>query len=435
MEVLRFLTCGSVDDGKSTLIGRMLYDSKAVQLDLLEATQESSRRKGGEALDLSLLADGLKAERQQGITIDVAYKYFSTAERKYIIADTPGHVQYTRNMVTGASTAQLAILLVDARKGIVEQTRRHAYISALLGLRHIVLAVNKMDMVDYAKGLYDDIHNAFLELLQSLQVKVEDPFVIPLSALLGDNVVHSSDKMPWYQGPSLLSFLDSVDIGHDENLEALRFPVQGVIRPRSKEFPDHRAYSGTLSSGILRAGDSVQLLQSFSTPAEKQESRVLKILLGEKEIQEAFPPMALSLVLEDDMDISRGDLLIGAKSAKEEAPLSAQDCVADLCWMESAPLQTGNKYILQHNHRQLMANVSEIIHCVDIHTLSPQKGNAKPKQLKLNELGRVRLKSQQSLHFDPYKKNRRTGSFILIDPNSYATVGSGMLLDEAAMKL
>ena len=262
MEVLGFLTCGSVDDGKSTLIGRMLYDSKAVQVDLLEAIQESSRRNGNEYLDLSLLTDGLKAEREQGITIDVAYKYFSTARRKYIIADTPGHVQYTRNMVTGASTAQLAVLLVDARKGIVEQTRRHAYISALLGLSYIVLAVNKMDMVNYAEDIYHAIANEFRDLVQGFRFKSKDLSVIPLSALAGDNVVYPSKKMPWYKGPTLLDFLDSVEIEQNENLKAVRFPVQGIIRPRSKKFPDYRAYSGTLSGGILRPGDKVRVLPS-----------------------------------------------------------------------------------------------------------------------------------------------------------------------------
>ena len=425
MELLRFLTCGSVDDGKSTLIGRMLYDSKAVQVDLLAAIQESSRRNGSELIDLSLLTDGLKAEREQGITIDVAYKYFSTAKRKYIIADTPGHVQYTRNMVTGASTAQLAVLLVDARKGIVEQTRRHAYINALLGLPHIVLAVNKMDMVEYSEDRYHAIGNEFRQLVQSFHFEIEDLSVIPLSALTGDNVVHPSAKMPWYKGPSLLEFLEAVKIENDENLKALRFPVQGIIRPRSKEFPDYRAYSGTLSGGILRQGDKVRVLQPLSvSDGAEQESKVLKIVLGEKEIKEAFPPMALSLILEDEIDISRGDMLVGAAG---EGPLSSQDCIADICWMEKNPLQLGRKYLLQHNNRQVIVNVSEIIHCMNIQSLAPQPIPEKLKELKLNELGRIRFKSQQKLYFDPYEQNRRTGSFILIDPASHATTAAGML--------
>ena len=432
MELLSFLTCGSVDDGKSTLIGRMLYDSKAVQIDLLEAVQESSRRNGNEALDLSLLTDGLKAEREQGITIDVAYKYFSTKKRKYIIADTPGHVQYTRNMVTGASTAQVAVLLVDARKGILEQTRRHAYINALLALPYIVLAVNKMDMVQYSEDRYREISNEFEKLLESFPFPVQDVAMIPLSALTGENVVHLSQKMPWYQGPSLLDFLESVKVESEENLspEGLRFPVQGIIRPRSAQFPDLRAYTGSLSGGLLRPGDKVRIYQALPNSRQAQESRVSKILLGERELEEAFSPMAVSLVLEDEIDISRGDLLI---SAEGPGPQSSQNCIADLCWMENKVLEAGDRYILQHNTRQVRASIREIIHRIDIQTLAPQRDLEKPekyeipKELALNDLARVSIQSQQELSFDPYEKNRRTGSFILIDPSSCATVAAGML--------
>ena len=430
MELISLLTCGSVDDGKSTLIGRMLYDSKAVQLDLLEAIEESSRKNGNEYLDLSLLTDGLKAEREQGITIDVAYKYFTTKKRKYIIADTPGHVQYTRNMVTGASVSQVAILLVDARKGIVEQTRRHAYITVLLGLSRIALAVNKMDMIEYSEDRYNEISTEFGKLLESFQSKPTKVTSIPLSALHGENVVFPSEKMPWYKGPTLFDFLETIEIENDEASKPLRFPVQGIIRPRSTRFPDFRAYSGSLSGGILREGDKVQVLQSLSSSIGLQESRVSKILLGEKEIKEAFAPMALSIVLEEDIDISRGDLLV---SVSEAEPQNSKDCIADLCWMENKALEEGDKYLLQHNTREVRASIQEVIYRIDINTLAPQKNPKKPEEyekvkgLKLNELGRVRIKSQQSLHFDFYEENKQTGSFILIDPNSHATAAAGML--------
>ncbi len=422
MEVLRFITCGSVDDGKSTLIGRMLYDTNAVQVDLLKAVEASSRHghnNGNGSLDLSLLTDGLKSEREQGITIDVAYKYFSTEKRKFIIADTPGHVQYTRNMVTGASNAQLAILLIDARNGIVEQTWRHTYIVSLLRLPHLVLAINKMDLVDYSLDRYEEIRRDFLQLMDSLHYEAEEIEVIPMNALQGDNVVHSSKKMPWYQGPALLSHLETVEIEYDENLDQLRFPVQGVIRPRSPEFHDYRGYSGQVAGGIFCVGQTVQLLPSNT------QSRIAKIEFSGKEIQEAFPPMSVTICLEDDLDLSRGDLI----TDQEEGPRLTQECIAELCWMDTeALLPKKTKYIMQHLHRQITVMITEIIHVVNIRNLDRQSTTS-ADQLGLNDIGCIRIKAQQPLYFDPYIKNKRTGSFILIDPGSFSTVAAGMFVE------
>ena len=421
MELLRFITCGSVDDGKSTLIGRMLYDSNTVQIDLLQAIKESSRRNSVNGLNLALLTDGLKAEREQGITIDVAYKYFNTEKRKFIIADTPGHVQYTRNMVTGASTAQLAIILVDARKGIIEQTRRHTYIAALLHLSHIVLAINKMDLVDYDKDCYEKIYNDFLTFVREFHLQFNDLVAIPINALQGDNVVNPSSHMNWYDGPCLLHHLETVEIEQDENLESLRFPVQGVLRPQSKEFHDYRGYTGQISGGIIRSGDTVQILPSG------QSTRIRRIELGGKELAEAFPPMSITLLLEDDFDISRGDMLVSHQSP----PLTSQNCLADLCWVNEEVLRPKARYILRHTNRQVPVIVTEIIHRVDIHKLNLEKPmDATNAKLSLNDLGRIRLGTSQPIHFDPYAKNKRTGSFILIDTATHATAGAGMLLGE-----
>ncbi len=420
MELLRFITCGSVDDGKSTLIGRMLYDSNAVQTDLLEAIQKAKGRNNGHVpLDLSLLTDGLKAEREQGITIDVAYKYFSTKQRKFIIADTPGHIQYTRNMLTGASNSQLAILLVDARKGIVEQSRRHAYIASFLRLPHLVLAVNKMDLVDYSQAVFDAISRDFLALLDRLHYKPQDTALIPVSALEGDNIVHPSQTMPWYKGRPLLGHLDSIAIEHDENLSECRFPIQNVIRPRSKAFPDYRAYAGQVSGGIFKPGTLVRAFPS------RRKSRIRAIELGAKSLQEAFPPMSVNMLLEDDIDLSRGDLIY----EEGHGPCIQQEFSADICWMSQEKLQSPSKYLLQHLSKQIPVIVQEIEHNIDIHSFevlkAAQEQGQRP-QMSLNDLGRIRIKAQQELAFDLYKHNRRTGSFILIDPGSFATIAAGI---------
>lgn len=418
--LLRFLTCGNVDDGKSTLIGRLLYDSKAVQVDLLEAIQKASKRNGQNNLDLALLSDGLKFEREQGITIDVAYKYFNTPQRKFIIADTPGHTQYTRNMVTGASTAQLAIILIDARHGIVEQTRRHSYIVNLLRIPHIVLAINKMDLVNYDEECFNKIRNDFENLLNNLHCISNDVQAIPLVALEGDNVVHNSDKIPWYKGPTLLHYLENVKIENDENLEAVRFPIQTVIRPQTRELPDYRAYAGTLSSGILHAGDNIQVL------ASGKKTSVERIEFAGKEIDEAFPPMSISVLLKEKIDISRGDMLVSV----DKPPVAQQEYLADLCWMVEEPLQVNGKYILRQTSRQIQVIISEIQYRINIQDpLLSTQSSSQFNALELNDIARIRFKSREPLYFDAYTKNRRTGSFILIDNSNFMTVAAGMLLE------
>ena len=392
----------------------MLYDSNSVQKDLLNNIQEISNRNGS-TLDFSLLTDGLKAEREQGITIDVAYKFFNTPKRKYIIADTPGHVQHTRNMVTGASTAQLAVMLVDARTGLIEQTRRHAYILSMLRLPHIVLAVNKMDLVDYSEERYKKIKKAFLDFIESLPFIKKEIKVIPISALMGDNVVHSSENMPWYKGPSLLTHLDTLEVENGENLHLKRFFVQGVLKTPPAEHNHYRAYSGKVSSGIFSKGDKIKILPSG------QESTISKIELGNKEIKEAFPPMSVSIVIEDNIDISRGDLIIGP----EQEPEIAKECVANICWMAEEPLHTGTKYILMHGTNESLVNVSDILYSIDIKNFQT---NENIKELKLNDLGRIRFKAQQNIFFDSYTTNRKMGSFVLVDPNNFATLATGMLL-------
>jgi bifunctional enzyme CysN/CysC len=412
-ELLRFATAGSVDDGKSTLIGRLLYDSKQILSDQLEAVQRASQRRNGNgSIDLALLTDGLRAEREQGITIDVAYRYFATPRRKFIIADTPGHEQYTRNMVTGASTADLAVVLVDARNGVVAQSKRHAFIASLLGIPHIVVAVNKMDLVDYDEGVFEDIVEDFGDFAARLDV--HDVTSIPMSALHGDNVVDRSEAMPWYRGPSLLYHLEHVHIASDRNLHDVRFPVQWVIRPGADVDPDYRGYAGQVAGGVLQPGDDVVVLPSG------QRTRIAAIDAFEGPLERAFPPMSVTLRLEDDIDVSRGDVICGAGGA----PAPAREVTADVCWMTDAPMRPGSRYALKHTTRSTRAIVDSVDHVIDVHTLEPN-GHG---ELELNDIGRVNLRLAEPLAADVYADNRATGSFILIDEASNDTVGAGMVV-------
>jgi sulfate adenylyltransferase subunit 1 len=415
MDLLRFATAGSVDDGKSTLIGRLLYDSKSIFEDQLIAVEESSRRRGDAVVNLALLTDGLRAEREQGITIDVAYRYFATPRRKFIIADTPGHIQYTRNMVTGASTADLAIILVDARKGIIEQTKRHAFVSNLLRMRHLVLAVNKMDLVDYSEQVFQDIVASFHEFASRLD-NVADITAIPLSALNGDNVVDKSDKMPWFKGSSLLYHLETVYTGGTANHVDARFPVQWIIRPLSQEHHDFRGYAGRVAGGVFKPGDAVTVMPSgFST-------RVKKIHLpGGKELDEAFPPQSVVMTLEDEIDISRGDMLVKANNPPE----ASQDVEAMVCWFSQKPMETRGKYLLRHTTKETKAIVQELRYQVDIETLHKKEGTS---ALGMNDIGRIALRTAAPLFYDSYRRNRLTGSFILIDPGTHETVAAGMIV-------
>jgi sulfate adenylyltransferase subunit 1 len=413
MELLRFTTAGSVDDGKSTLIGRLLYDSKSLFEDQLDSLEQLSERRG-EELNLALLTDGLRAEREQGITIDVAYRYFATPVRKFIIADTPGHTQYTRNMVTGASTANLALILVDARNGVTEQTHRHIFISSLLQIPHFAICINKMDLVDFSQEVYDRIKNEIEDFISKLSVP--DIIFIPISALLGDNVVNASTAMPWYHGPTLLYLLETIHIGSDENLVDCRFPVQYVIRPRSDEFHDYRGYAGKIASGIFKPGDRIQVLPSgFSTTIKSIES-------PRGEIEEAFPPMAVVMQLHDDIDISRGDMLV----REHNAPFHGHDLDLMICWMNVKPLIPGKRYIIRHTTRETKGIVKEIEYKLDINTLHRIPNVL---QLELNEIGRIKLRTAQPLFYDSYRRNRETGSLILIDELTNETVGAGMIRD------
>ena len=415
MDLLRFATAGSVDDGKSTLIGRLLYDSKSIFEDQLMAVEESSRRRGDAVVNLALLTDGLRAEREQGITIDVAYRYFATPRRKFIIADTPGHIQYTRNMVTGASTADLAIILVDARKGVIEQTKRHAFVSNLLRMRHLVLAVNKMDLVDYSEQVFQDIVASFYEFASRLD-NVADITPIPLSALNGDNVVEKSDKMPWFKGSSLLYHLETVYTGGTANHVDARFPVQWIIRPLSQEHHDFRGYAGRVAGGVFKPGDAVTVMPSgFST-------RIKKIHLpGGKELSEAFPPQSVVMTLEDEIDISRGDMLVKANNPPE----ASQDVEAMVCWFSQKPMETRGKYLLRHTTKETKAIVQELRYQVDIETLHKKEGTS---ALGMNDIGRIALRTASPLFYDSYRRNRLTGSFILIDPGTHETVAAGMIV-------
>ena len=414
MDLLRFATAGSVDDGKSTLIGRLLLDSKSIFEDQLEAVQATSVSKGYDYTDLALLTDGLRSEREQGITIDVAYRYFATPSRKFIIADTPGHVQYTRNMVTGASTADLGLVLVDARHGLTEQSRRHAVLLSLLRVPHLVLAVNKMDLVDYDEEVFSRIQKEFTSFATKLNIP--DLEVIPLSALKGDNVVTRSENMDWYEGPSLMHHLEHVHVASDRDLVTSRFPVQYVIRPKSDDFHDYRGYAGQLAGGVLKRGDDVIVLPSGMT------SKVASIDLFDKEIAQAFPPMSVTVRLEDDVDVSRGDMIARVNNA----PKPSQDIDAMVCWMTNEPVRPGQKLAIKHTTRGGRAMVKDVLYRLDINTLHRDQDT---RELGLNEIGRVQLRTTVPLLCDPYSKNRTTGSFILIDEATGVTVGAGMIND------
>jgi len=416
-ELLRFATAGSVDDGKSTLIGRLLYDTKSLFEDQLSAVEEVSRARGDEYTDLALLTDGLRAEREQGITIDVAYRYFATPRRKFIIADTPGHIQYTRNMVTGASTADLALILVDARKGLVEQSRRHAFLCSLLRVPHLVLCVNKMDLVDYSQEVFDRIAAEFTAFATKLDIP--DLTIIPVSALEGDNVVSRSPRMPWYQGASLLHHLETVHIASDRNLVDVRFPVQYVIRPHSNSNHDYRGYAGQVASGVMKPGDEVMVLPSgFTTTIEAIET-------ADGPVAEAYPPMSVTVRLTDELDVSRGDLICRPNNQ----PQVAQDVEAMICWMdEKRPLQPGRKYAIVHTTRAARTIVKQLHYRLDINTLHRDEA---ADGLQLNEIGRVRLRTTLPLLCDEYRRNRTTGGFIVIDEDTNRTVGAGIVVDAA----
>jgi sulfate adenylyltransferase subunit 1 len=416
MELLRFTTAGSVDDGKSTLIGRLLYDSKSIFQDQIDAIERISMRKGEEKLNLAYFTDGLKAELEQGITIDVAYRYFATPKRKFIIADTPGHIQYTRNMVTGASTANLAIILVDARKGIIEQTKRHSLIASLLGIPHLAICINKMDLVDWNESVYENIRDAYKEFASKLSIR--DVHFIPISALLGDNIVHKSENMSWYEGTTLMYLLENIHIANDQNMVDTRFAVQGVIRPQSDKFHDYRAFSGRMLGGILRKGDRVTIYPSgFS-------SKIKSIHHGETEIEEAFVPQSVSVQLEDEIDVSRGDMIL----RENNLPKRGQDIEAMICWMGEKPLQPMQKYVLKHTTKDVKAMVKSIQYKMDINNLSriPDSVN-----LAMNDIGRVVLRCTSDLFYDSYSKNRNTGSFILVDEATNVTVGAGTIKDSS----
>lgn len=412
-ELLRFTTAGSVDDGKSTLIGRLLYDSKSIFEDQYEAVKATSEKRGEEGVNLALLTDGLKAEREQGITIDVAYRYFSTPKRKFIIADTPGHIQYTRNMVTGASTANVALILIDARNGIVEQTRRHAFISSLLQIPHLVVCINKMDLVDYSEEVYENIKDEFSQFSYKLDVK--DVHFIPISALKGDNVVDKSENMPWYGGSTLLYYLENVHIGSDHNLIDCRFPVQHVIRPYTDEFHDYRGYAGRVAGGILKKGDQVMLLPSGFT------SKISKIDTYDGEVEEAHPPMSVTILLEDDLDLSRGGMIV----RENNHPTVSQDLEVMVCWFNEKPLQLRGKYAILHTTQEARCIVKEIRYKLDINTLHRDQED---KTINMNDIARIVLRTTKPLFYDSYRKNKYTGSVIFVDEGTNETVGAGMII-------
>ena len=416
IEILRFNTCGSVDDGKSTLIGRLLYDSKSLMEDQVEALERSADITGGGQINLANLTDGLRAEREQGITIDVAYRYFATPKRKFIVADTPGHVQYTRNMVTGASTANLSIVLVDARQGVIEQTRRHTYIAALLGIPHLVIAVNKMDLVDWSEARFMEIRDEIEDFLPRLDI-FRDVKFIPMSALNGDNVVDASKNTPWYEGPALLHHLETVHIASDWNLRSFRFPVQWVNRPNNptdKTLHDFRGLSGQIASGIVRKGQQV-----FVLPAGIK-TIITDIWTYEGSIAEAFCPQSVTLCLKDDIDVSRGDIIVGL----DELPGRSAELQARICWMHQRPLSAGKKFFLKHSTLTVQAAVMQIENKINFHTLEPEP---QPGSLAMNDIGVIRLKTAKPLVFDAYQANRLTGSFVLIEPGTNLTVAAGML--------
>jgi sulfate adenylyltransferase subunit 1 len=412
-ELLRFTTAGSVDDGKSTLIGRLLFDAKAIFEDQLEAIRLTSERRGGDEVDLSLLTDGLKAEREQGITIDVAYRYFSTPKRKFIIADTPGHIQYTRNMVTGASTANVALVLVDARHGVIEQTKRHAFLASLLQIPHMVVCINKMDLVDYKEDVYNNIKAEFEKF--SFKLDVKDVHFIPISALKGDNIVDRSQNMPWFEGSTLLYYLENVHIGSDHNFIDARFPIQHVIRPNTDEFHDYRGYAGRVAGGIWKKGDLVTLLPSGF------QSKIAKIDSMDGELEEAYPPLSVTLLLEDDLDLSRGEMIV----RENNQPNVEQDIELMICWFSEKPMQLNGKYTLFHTTREARCVIKEIRYKLNINTLHRDQEDLK---IGMNDIGRISIRTTKPLFFDSYRKNRITGSVILIDEGTNATVAAGMII-------
>ena len=413
VQILRFTTAGSVDDGKSTLIGRLLLDSKSLYKDQLQSIEETSKKRGFDYIDLSLFTDGLKSEREQGITIDVAYRYFSTPKRKFIIADTPGHTQYTRNMITGASTANLAVILIDARKGILEQTKRHSFIASLLKIPHVIVCVNKMDLVDYS----EDIYNSVVEDYQKFSSKldVQDVRFIPISALEGDNVVNTSNKMSWYSGGSLMYNLENIYISSDVNHIDARLPIQYVIRPQKHEYRDYRGYSGRIEGGAFRKGDEITVLPSGFT------SSVKTVELNGENIEEAYSPMSVTVTLKDDLDISRGDMIV----KKNNIPIISQDLDLMICWMSDVNLLNKKKVIIKHTTNECIGIITKLNYKLDINTLHSVKDI---EYFKLNDIGRIRIRASKSLFFDSYKKNRQTGSVILIDPITNATIAAGMIL-------
>lgn len=412
-DLLRFTTAGSVDDGKSTLIGRLLYDSKSIFEDQYEALRATTERRGEEGVNLALLTDGLRAEREQGITIDVAYRYFATPRRKFIIADTPGHIQYTRNMVTGASTANVALILIDARKGVVEQTRRHAFIASLLQIPHLVVCINKMDLVDYSREVFEQIREEFASF--SFKLDVKDVHFIPISALRGDNIVNRTLNMPWYDGSTLLYYLENVHIGSDHNFIDCRFPVQFVLRPNTDDHHDYRGYAGRVVGGVFKPGDQVLLLPSGFT------TRIKRIDTADGPVEEAFPPMSVSMLLEDEYDLSRGNMIVRANNA----PTVTQDLELMLCWFNEKPLQARGKYIIMHTSQEARCLIKEIRYKLDINTLHR---NEESDVIGMNDIARVVVRTTQPLFTDPYRRNRSTGSIILVDEHTHETVAAGMII-------
>ncbi len=413
MELLRFTTAGSVDDGKSTLIGRLLYDSKAIFEDQMEAIERASISRGGEEVNLALLTDGLRAEREQGITIDVAYRYFATPKRKFIIADTPGHIQYTRNMVTGASTANAAVILIDARNGVIEQTRRHAYIAALLQIPHVVVCVNKMDLVDFSQEVFNAIKTDFTEVAHKLGNN--DVHFIPISAKLGDNVVDASHNMNWYVGPTFIGLMESIPVGGDHNFSDPRFPVQYVIRPQSDQYHDYRGYAGRVSGGIFRVGQEVVVLPGGQT------TTIEGIDFGKESLQLAFAPQSVSLRLAHEIDISRGSMIVDAVNQ----PVQGQDIELMICWLSNKPLQLRGKYFLKHTSNEMKCVISNVAFKVNINTLEEIYDDT---TIGLNEIAKIAIKTTRPIFYDSYRKNRDTGSLILIDEATNNVVGAGMII-------
>ncbi|MEC7646434.1 MAG: sulfate adenylyltransferase subunit CysN [Bacteroidota bacterium] len=413
MELLRFTTAGSVDDGKSTLIGRLLYDSKAIFEDQMDILKETSQQRGEEGINLALLTDGLRSEREQGITIDVAYRYFATPKRKFIIADTPGHIQYTRNMVTGASTANLALLLVDARHGVIEQTKRHAFIASLLQIPHIAVCVNKMDLINYDQTVFNNIRSEFEAFASKLEIK--DIHFIPISALNGDNVVDRSKNMGWYEGSTLMHLLENIHIGSDQNHVDCRFPVQFVIRPQSAKYPDYRGYAGRIEGGVFKAGDEITVLPSGFT------SKIKSIDTYDGEAEEAFAPMSVCMTLTDDIDISRGDMLV----RENNKPNVSQDIEVMICWMNEKNMVLNGKYTIRHTSQNARCIIKEIKYKMDINTLHRIE---EEKEIGLNDIGRITIRTTKPLFFDSYTRNRNTGSIILVDEATNETVAAGMII-------